>query len=83
MDTFQLNILAASSAFYEGECESLVVPTPDGKRGVLAHHSNAIAAISPSTVSSFCKKLQVHWNLTISFNFHVFTSILRVSPCFT
>ena len=45
MDTFQLNILAASSAFYEGECESLVVPTPDGKCGVLAHHSNAIAAI--------------------------------------
>ena len=43
MDTFQLNILSASSAFYEGECESLVVPTPDGKCGVLAHHSNAIA----------------------------------------
>ena len=48
MDTFQLNILAASSVFYEGECESLVVPTPDGKRGVLAHHSNAIAAIKAS-----------------------------------
>ena len=51
MDTFQLNILAASSAFYEGECESLVVPTSDGKRGVLAHHSNAIAAISPGELS--------------------------------
>ena len=51
MDTFQLNILAASSVFYEGECESLVVPTPDGKRGVLAHHSNAIAAISPGELS--------------------------------
>ena len=51
MDTFQLNILAASSAFYEGECESLVVPTPDGKCGVLAHHSNAIAAISPGELS--------------------------------
>ena len=51
MDTFQLNILSASSAFYEGECESLVVPTPDGKRGVLAHHSNAIAAISPGELS--------------------------------
>ena len=51
MDTFQLNILSASSAFYEGECESLVVPTPDGKCGVLAHHSNAIAAISPGELS--------------------------------
>ena len=40
MDTFQLNILSASSAFYEGECESLVVPTPDGKCGVLAHPSS-------------------------------------------
>lgn len=51
MDTFQLNILSASSGFYEGECESLVVPTPDGKCGVLAHHSNAIAAISPGELS--------------------------------
>ena len=67
MDTFQHNILAASSVFYEGECESLVVPTPDGKRGVLAHHSNAIAAISPSAVSSFCEKLQVHWYFTKCF----------------
>ena len=35
----------------KGECESLVVPTPDGKCGVLAHHSNAIAAISPGELS--------------------------------
>ena len=29
----------------------VVVPTPDGKCGVLAHHSNAIAAISPGELS--------------------------------
>ncbi len=51
MSTFQLNILSASAVFYEGECESLIVPTPDGKLGVLAHHSNMIAAISPGELS--------------------------------
>ncbi len=47
MKTFQVHILAADRVFYEGECESLVVPTVDGESGVLAHHSNAIAAIVP------------------------------------
>ena len=27
---FPLHVLAADSPFYEGECESLVVPTLDG-----------------------------------------------------
>ncbi len=51
MKTFQVNILAASSVFYAGPCESLVVPTPDGKRGVMAHHADAIAAIAPGELS--------------------------------
>ncbi len=47
MNTFQVHILAADRIFYEGPCESLVVPTVDGEAGVLAHHSNIIAAIVP------------------------------------
>lgn len=47
MSTFQLKILSASAAFYEGPCESLIVPTQDGKRGIMAHHADAIAAIVP------------------------------------
>ena len=47
MDTFQVHILAADRTFYEGPCLSLTIPTGDGQRGILAHHSNMIAAVQP------------------------------------
>ena len=50
MDTFQVHILAADKNFYEGPCLSLTVPTNDGELGILAHHSNMIAAIQPGTL---------------------------------
>lgn len=46
-ETFRLHILAADRPFYDGDCVSLVVPTPSGQYGVLAHHSDYIAAIVP------------------------------------
>ena len=50
MSTFHVSILAADRPFYEGECESLVIPTVDGQYGILAHHRNVIAAIVPGTL---------------------------------
>ncbi len=50
MRTFMLTVLAAEKPFYEGECVSLVVPTGDGEYGILAHHTNMIAAIVPGTL---------------------------------
>ncbi len=50
METFQVHILAADKSFYEGPCLSLTVPTSDGEQGVLAHHSNMIAAVQPGTL---------------------------------
>jgi len=47
METFQVHILAADKNFYEGPCVSLTIPTSDGEQGVLAHHSDMIAAILP------------------------------------
>lgn len=47
MDTFKVRILSAEKPFYEGDCESLTVPTSDGERCILAHHFNMIAAIVP------------------------------------
>lgn len=47
MSTFHVRILAADNSFYEGECESLIVPTPTGQYGILAKHSNTISAIVP------------------------------------
>lgn len=51
MNTFQVYIFAADCVFYEGPCESLIVPTSQGQYGVMAHHSNMIAAIIPGTLA--------------------------------
>lgn len=48
--TFQVHILAADSPFYEGPCESLIVPTGQGQYGILAGHCNTIAALIPGTL---------------------------------
>ena len=50
MEAFQVHILAADKTFYEGPCVSITVPTTDGERGILAHHSSMIAAIKPGTL---------------------------------
>ncbi len=47
MNSFNVHILAASHTFYEGECESLIVPTPHGQYGIMAGHRNTISAIAP------------------------------------
>ena len=50
MEVFQVHILAADRSFYEGPCVSLTVPTSDGEQGILAHHSDMIAAVLPGTL---------------------------------
>ncbi len=50
MEVFQAHILAADRTFYEGPCISLTVPTSDGEQGILAHHSDMIAAVLPGTL---------------------------------
>ena len=50
MEAFRVHILAADQNFYEGPCVSLTIPTSDGEQGILAHHSDMIAAILPGTL---------------------------------
>ncbi len=50
MSTFNINILAADSPFYTGPCESLIVPSLQGKYGILANHSNTIIAVVPGAL---------------------------------
>lgn len=47
MSTFYLEILAAEGAYFRGECESITIPAPDGRCGILPHHSPLISAIVP------------------------------------
>lgn len=51
MKPFQVSILAADKNFYEGPCESLIVPTVDGQYGILAGHSNMITAVAPGQLT--------------------------------
>ncbi len=48
--SFNLRVLAADKPFYEGKCLTLDIPTLDGQRQILAHHSNMIAAIVPGVM---------------------------------
>lgn len=50
MSVFQVHILAADHVFYEGPCESLVVPALQGQYGILSKHSNMIGAVVPGTL---------------------------------
>ncbi len=51
MNTFNLHILAAERDFFEGECESLIVPITDGLYGIQANHKSMVAAIVPGELT--------------------------------
>lgn len=47
---FRARILASDGVFYEGPCESIIIPLTDGLYGILANHSNMIGAIVPGII---------------------------------
>ena len=47
MNSFHIKILEADGIFYEGPCESLIIPCIDGMRGIQAGHVNMISVIEP------------------------------------
>ena len=51
MNSFELHILAAERSFYEGPCESLILPTTEGMYGIQANHLNMIAGIVPGELT--------------------------------
>lgn len=50
MKTFNLSIHTAERDFYNGECESLVIPVYDGMYGIMAGHSDMIGAIETGDI---------------------------------
>ena len=46
MDTFGLKIIASDKVFYEGRCRKLIIPAPDGEKGILPNHENMVIAIA-------------------------------------
>ncbi|MCD7844895.1 MAG: ATP synthase F1 subunit epsilon [Oscillospiraceae bacterium] len=50
MRSFQVYILSAGRVFYEGPCESLVIPTLRGQYGIWAGHRDLISAAVPGSL---------------------------------
>ena len=46
MTEFHLRIVASSGVFYDGPCESLVLPTSDGEYGIQAYHEPMVIGIN-------------------------------------
>ena len=59
MTPFQLHVLTAVKPFYEGECVSLVIPTPSGLYGIQAKHSNFVGSVIPGEMKITLKDGQV------------------------
>ena len=45
METFSLRVISSDKVFYEGRCQNMIIPTPDGQFGVMAHHENMVVAV--------------------------------------
>ena len=75
MDTFGLKIIASDRVFYEGRCRKLVIPAPDGEKGILPNHENMVIAVkigmeyyhSQASLARAMNRLRVsqgkRWNL--------------------
>ena len=51
MALFQLVVHSADEPFYDGACQSVIVPTEDGFMGILAHHNPMVAGIVPGIMT--------------------------------
>lgn len=45
MGAFHLRVIAADKEFYNGKCESLIIPAFDGQKEILAHHEDMVIAV--------------------------------------
>lgn len=46
MARFRLEIITPEKRFYDGDCESLIFDTPQGKLGVMSRHRPMVAALA-------------------------------------
>ena len=51
MDNFKLQIMASDHMVFDGDAQSVSLPTTEGSVGILAHHSNIIMAVVPGEIT--------------------------------
>lgn len=52
MKTFFIRVIAADRVYYEGKCESMIVPSLDGSFGVLANHENSVIVVCEGEITA-------------------------------
>ena len=58
MNTFFLKVIASDRVFFEGRCRSVIVPAPDGEKGILSNHENMVIALVTGNLRVIRKYLQ-------------------------
>ena len=51
MDNYRLQIMASDHRVFDGDAQSVSLPTTEGSIGILAHHSNIIMAVVPGEIT--------------------------------
>ena len=51
MDNYRLQIMASDHMVFDGDVQSVSLPTTEGSVGILAHHSNIIMAVVPGEIT--------------------------------
>ena len=51
MDNYRLQIMASDHMVFDGDAQSVSLPTTEGSIGILAHHSNIIMAVVPGEIT--------------------------------
>ena len=51
MDNYRLQIMASDHMVFDGDAQSVSLPTTEGSVGILAHHSNIIMAVVPGEIT--------------------------------
>lgn len=51
MDNYRLQIMASDHMVFDGDAQSVLLPTTEGSIGILAHHSNIIMAVVPGEIT--------------------------------
>lgn len=63
MSNFHLKVTTSSGVFYDGECESLVIPTEDGEYGILANHESVVIGV---IVGQMRYKIDSEWKYVVT-----------------
>jgi F-type H+-transporting ATPase subunit epsilon len=51
MGHFRLEIMTPEKRFFDGDCESLIIDTPEGKIGIMSNHRPMVAAVAKGTIA--------------------------------